>query len=395
MNRLITTVLLSLLLAVAACSVVQDEVEALRSEVTDLQTRVKGLNGDLSGLKTIIEEIRTGGYATSTEILSEDGVERLSITFNDGRSVVIGSGRIGVDGVTDGCLVGVAAEEGVWYWTLNGEWLTDEAGERRIAVGRDGYIGITPLLKIEDGNWQLSVDGGNQWEEIAPVKGEDGFFVIASADLSSESMVVLTLADGQQISVPRSKAAAISFNIPSEGRTICAGETVEIPFTIEGTPTDSMMLVAGGDGRYQVLLLREAADSGVLKVTCPEVYSDGYVYLIGDNLEGYTTLSVIEFYERTVDWLDGREFQVAAEGGELNIPYVSTFEGFFSITDRDAVWLHAASAEMTPDLMGFLSLQIDPNGTDEVRTATVELHPKDNPSYVFTTLTIIQETKKN
>ena len=106
MKRIIQSLLPALLLTVAvACQVVQDEVAALRSEVEDVRLRIQSLNDDLGGLRAIIEEIQRGGYALQTEVLPEEGdaPQKLAITFNDGRKVIVTSGHIGTDGNTDGC----------------------------------------------------------------------------------------------------------------------------------------------------------------------------------------------------------------------------------------------------------------------------------------------------
>ena len=373
----------------------QDEVEAIRSEVTDLQTRLRQLNEDLGGLQAIIGEISDGGYAKTTEILPGETSDRLSITFSDGRTVVIGSGRVGEDGTVDGCLVGVREENGVWYWTLNGAWLTDGEGGRLIAVGKDGYIGITPQLKIEDGLWLLSMDGGGQWEVLSPVKGEDGFYVVAAVDPSSDRFIVLTLADGQEIAVPRVLPSALTFPVPSEIRTISAGETLSIPFALEGDLTDSLLLVAGSDGKYSVCLQEEAPGEGTLQVTCPEVYSEGYVYLLADDRRGNTALRVIRLDERVVDWPDcpDRVIQVDAAGGRVDVSYISNFEGSFTVARLDDRWMRAVTPEVHPDLADVLTLQVEANPGKSVRTGTVEIRPKDHPEFVFSTLTVLQASR--
>ena len=394
MKRIIQSLLPALLLTVAvACQVVQDEVAALRSEVEDVRLRIQSLNDDLGGLRAIIEEIQRGGYALQTEVLPEEGdaPQKLAITFNDGRKVVVTSGHIGTDGVTDGCLVGVTEEDGVWYWTLNGEGIVLPSGDRMIAVGKDGYVGITPQLSVEDGNWMLTLDGGATWKILAPLKGEDGFFVIAAADITDRS-IVLTLADGSEVTVSRRLPSRLTLAVPEEESSISAGETLPVPYTLSDGPED-VLLVAGSDGRYGVRLEETAPGEGILHVTCPETYADGYVYLLADDKEGYTAVRVIQFHERYIDWLEGTSFQVDAAGGTLTIPYVSSFGGSFVMSSETAFWLHPASVELTPDLPGALILKVDPNGSGADRTGTVEVRPANHPAFVYATLTVVQKSK--
>ena len=79
--------------------------------------------------------------------------------------------------------------DGCYYWTLDGEWLTDEKGNKVKAQGTDGKDGvdgedgndgtdgedgITPQLKIENGRWMLSMDDGKTWTDIGQAAGADG-----------------------------------------------------------------------------------------------------------------------------------------------------------------------------------------------------------------------------
>ena len=94
----------------------------------------------------------------------------------------------GKDGSTP--VIGVKMDDdGIYYWTLNGEWLTDENGNKIKAVGTDGKDGangangengtngkdgITPQLKIEEGYWFISYDNGATWTQLGKATGEDG-----------------------------------------------------------------------------------------------------------------------------------------------------------------------------------------------------------------------------
>jgi hypothetical protein len=105
-------------------------------------------------------------------------------------------------------VIGVAQDiDGVYYWTLNGEWLLDDNGNKLPvsgkdgqngtngsngqdgtdgkdgqdgedgkdgADGQDGKDGITPQLKIEDGYWFISYDNGATWTQLDKATGEDG-----------------------------------------------------------------------------------------------------------------------------------------------------------------------------------------------------------------------------
>lgn len=132
------------------------------------------------------------------------------------------------------CQIGVSKDEdGLYYWTLNGEWMTDADGNKIKAVGTDGKNGadgedgqdgadgtngtngangadgkdgVTPQLKIENGDWMLSVDNGSTWTNLGTATGadgtngsdgEDGDSFFSKIDYTTDTnWVVFTLADG-------------------------------------------------------------------------------------------------------------------------------------------------------------------------------------------------------
>ena len=94
-------------------------------------------------------------------------------------------GKDGADGHTP--VIGVAMDtDCIYYWTVDGKWLTDDAGNKIKAVGTDGQNGsdgfngvdgkdaVTPQLKIEDGKWYVSYDNGASWIEIGQATGDEG-----------------------------------------------------------------------------------------------------------------------------------------------------------------------------------------------------------------------------
>ena len=113
--------------------------------------------------------------------------------------------------------------DGIYYWTLDGEWLLDNNGNKIKAEGRDGKDGadgkdgkdgITPQLKIENEYWYISYNNGATWTELGKATGEDGqdgtdgingqdgdsMFEDVTYD---DDYVYFTLTDGTVITIPR------------------------------------------------------------------------------------------------------------------------------------------------------------------------------------------------
>lgn len=64
--------------------------------------------------------------------------------------------------------------DGIFYWTVNNEWLIDSNGNKIKAQGTDGVNGITPKFKIEDNYWHVSYDNGKTWIKLDKATGENG-----------------------------------------------------------------------------------------------------------------------------------------------------------------------------------------------------------------------------
>ena len=217
-----------LTLAVSACAGYDDT--QIKKDIADLQQRMTALethvNSNISSLTQIITALQDQDYIVSYAPYLEDLVQvGYQMNFAKSGSIIIYFGKDGKDGEdgkdgVDGHTpqIGVRQDtDGLWYWTLDGEWLKDAAGQKIKAVGEDGKDGedgddgddgITPQLKIEADYWYVSTDNGKTWTKLGKAKGEDGKdgadgdSLFTEIDTSSEDYVVFTLSDGTTIKVP-------------------------------------------------------------------------------------------------------------------------------------------------------------------------------------------------
>lgn len=203
------------ILMLAACSLLSctdgiwDAIHGLEYKYSDLDARVAYLedlcskmNTNISALQTLVSVILTNDYIISIAPITKDGQEiGYVITFAIHEPITIYNGQDGQDGADgkdgqdgkDGTtpIIGVALDptDNAYYWTLNGEWLLDENGDRIPLTsrdgqdgedgkdgvdGQDGKDGVTPQLKIEDGYWYVSTDNGATWTQLGKATGEDG-----------------------------------------------------------------------------------------------------------------------------------------------------------------------------------------------------------------------------
>ena len=245
--RKLLPMLLAIPMWLAACGNYNDD--PLRTWVGDLEDRIEALeercdelNDEIVALRTIVNSIERGTLIESVTPFVEEERSGYRITFTDGTTITIYNGTNGSDGDKgdkgdDGStpVIGVEEDGGVYYWTIDGEWLTDSEGNRIAAqgpAGEPGAAGTTPQLKIEEGYWWVSTDGGQSWEQLGKATGEGGDSLFQSVT-QDETSVTFTLSDGTTITVP--KAARLSIEL---AQTSCrltgrhAGS--RLPYQVDG-----------------------------------------------------------------------------------------------------------------------------------------------------------------
>ena len=240
MKRFFRTALIALAAAAAsACSMyddteIRDRLDGIDDKIASLEETVKGINSDIDALRQIVNALQQNVTIDRVEA----GTDGYVIYFSDGTTAVITNGKDGANAP----VISVAKDEtdGLWYWTIDGEWLVVD-GQRIRAQGIDGEDGkpgedaIAPQVRINSDTrmWEISVDGGLTWESTGVIaEGQDGTGgsgIIVDVDYTSDAYnVIFTLADGTQISVPK---------------------TISVEFDIEGLSPDGVESIAYGKSK--------------------------------------------------------------------------------------------------------------------------------------------------
>ena len=212
-----------------------------------LNTRCNEMNSNLEGIGTILDAIDQSLFIKSFSTMIENGKEiGYIITFSNDEKINIYHGKDGENGSGGGSghtpQMGVRQyTDGVWYWTVDGEWLLDTNGDKVKAVGTDGTNGtdgVTPKLKIENGYWYVSMDKGVTWTQYGKATGENGadgdsFFKSVTQD---ENNVYFTLSDNTKLTIPKSSILEISFD-PVGEIPLKVGVKKDITYTVTSSLT--------------------------------------------------------------------------------------------------------------------------------------------------------------
>ena len=189
----------------------KEEIYDIYNELDNINARIDSLcnavNTNIASLQTIIDVMQDNDYVESITPIVEGGeTVGYEIVFTQSGSVKIYHGKKGETGHTP--IVGVQqAEDGRWYWTIDGEWLLDGEGDKVLAEaidgidGEKGEEGITPKLEVRDNYWYISYDNGATWVQLGKATGEngkDGDSMFKSISYN-EDYVELVLADGKTV----------------------------------------------------------------------------------------------------------------------------------------------------------------------------------------------------
>lgn len=225
---------LMLPLLVASCSDrYGDDLRSLGNRVEALEGTVLEAGKEIEAMWTLVKTLQSNGYISNI-VENSDGTVTIEMTyFTDpddptSKSTKTYTLHPGTDGKEANMVISVKQDpyDGVWYWTLNGDWLRDNNNNRVRAGGRDGKDGkdgkdgsdgkdgVMPNLRVSpDGYWQISTDGGYTWTYITvggqqvAANGKDGKEgrpdIFKSIELSPDGKsVIITLSTGQVYTVP-------------------------------------------------------------------------------------------------------------------------------------------------------------------------------------------------
>ena len=439
MKKLFTYLLLLLASSLLGCTQpyddteVRKDIENLKDRVTALEKLCKEMNANINAMAAILEALETHDYITSVTPITRDGeTVGYTITFAKGEPITIYNGEDGKDGVdgedgadgkdgTDGYtpIIGVAQDsDGIYYWTLDGEWLLDEAGNKIKAVGvdgkdgqngadgadgidgengadgKDGVDGITPQLKIENDYWYISYDNGTTWTQLGKATGEDGkdgangsdgdsFFQSVTQD---EQYVYFTLADGTQITLPKGALLSISFDA-SDLVVMAPNSTREIGYSVQSvTESVTVEVTSSSDLRAKVVPASADGKSGNIVVTSSGVVDEYSKVIVFVSNGEKVVMKSIGFEQAGVTISNGAEQTIGAEGGSVNLNFASNIDWKVAIPAEAQSWVQLAPQRSAMTEYS-VALSVAPNTNLGTRSATVQVMTKDGSLAVDYTIT--------
>ncbi len=424
-------------------SALTGRVDDLENRVSKLEELCKQMNTNISSLQALVNALQDNDYITGVTPITKDG-ETIGYTISFAKSapITIYHGEDGKDGQdgkpgedgNDGStpIIGVKQDtDGVYYWTLNGDWLTDDSGNKIQAEGRDGADGkpgedgndgqdgkpgedgndgqdgqdgkpgedgkdgITPQLKIEDGYWYVSYNDGASWTQLGKATGDKGEpgepgqagGIFKDVEETDDS-VIFTLNDDSTITIPKATASEtldIVFG-NTDSINVLPDKTYEIEYTITGADENTLIEVVAQD-LYKASVSPTDYQSGKIIVTTPSADLGASRVLVFVSKGTNTIMRILNFVESVI-LVSTNTVEIAAEGETVQVEVETNVTYSVEIPEADQTWLSIAEtrAATHKETLTFTA-QANPNTT--YRYSTVNL--KDDSGLIAQSILFAQK----
>ena len=383
---------------------VQDEFQKQKAAVEKLEARCRQMNENIISLEEVLTSLQGNNLVTSVSALSENGeINGYEVFFQNGKSYKLyfgsdgkdgsngidgNNGKDGIDGVdgTDGKdgadgkdahkpMISVKQDnDGKWYWTLDGDWLRDEDGNKIPAISNDD---VTPSFKTENGYWFLSYDGGKTWNEMGPADGIDGDLILSDVQYD-DKFLYLTLADGTVIDIPR--LCDLSLEIGEVPTNITSGSIFTVPYTLSGGFGSAEVTCIGEHG-WTATITSETSHNGEITIKAPKTLTAGKVVIFAS--ENDVTIMKAILFEGRFDQghcMSSKHdyYELDGTGGYVEVQLTTNQDYTIQIPDQAQSWVsHADTRALRTDKV-ILGVAANAPGMPERETTVTFLGEYDS-----------------
>lgn len=261
----------AVIVAALACpfvftSCVEFDDSELKESIKDLYEKISALEERVTNEVTALTAIINGKVTVVAVTPNNDG--STVVTLSDGTSFTVGANVTGASFLT------TVEEGGVLYWAVT---VVGGKTEPLQVDGKKVPVTVTPAVKLENGEWMVSVDGGNTWVSTGIQQEEEVVFFTSVSD--DEDYVYITLAaNGETVKVAKEKE--VSFAVLSGKQYFTAGETKDIKLQMKGVK--DYTITEKPDGWKASIV------DGKLKVTAPST---------SENVDSEGTIKILATFE--------------------------------------------------------------------------------------------------
>ena len=198
-HRFLLYILLALLPVVSSChKEIWNKLKDHEARIARLEALCNQYNTTINSLQVLLSSMQSNNWIKDVIPVSENGLTiGYVITFMHGDPITIYNGQNGQDGRTP--IIGVKQDvDGIWYWTLDDDWLLNTEGKKVPAQAQ------VPKLKIEEDFWWVSYDNGNTWSKLSKAINESSGDSMFQEVRQDDKFVYFVLTNGQTITIQKS-----------------------------------------------------------------------------------------------------------------------------------------------------------------------------------------------
>ncbi len=365
---------------------VWDEFNKYNERLTKLEQLCQQMNTNISSLQAIVTALQNNDYVTSVVPINQNGVEvGYVITFSKSGTITIYHGKDGKDGYTP--QIGVKKDcDNIYYWTLDGQWLLDEAGNKIKAQGTDGKDGDNGANGKDgvDGtngtDGKYGADGANGADGKDGVDGQDGYSFFQKVE-QDERFLYLTLADGTVFTVPRRLELDIIFDT-SALKEVRTNSEIKVPYYVNSSCNSVVIeVVPSNDLRAEVISNDKTYKEGYILIRTSSDFdaASRVVVLVSDGekiVMKSIAITVIE-EERDVAQLyiyNGATKNVSKDGGAVSLSFLTNVECEAVIPKEAQDWISLFQTRALTRQT--ITLNVSPNSGSS-RSAKVKVQSLD------------------
>ena len=395
-----------------------DSIHQLDGRVTSLEELCKQMNGNISSLQKLVQALQDNNSITMvTPVKQGEKTIGYTISFTKGEPITIyhgekgdkgeqgdkgetgdkgDTGDNGKDGTTP--TIGVKQHaDGIYYWTLNGDWLRDNSGNMIKAEGKDGAdgeqgeegkAGITPQLKIEDGYWWVSYGEESGWIQLDKVVADNGETIFKEVT-QDDDYVYFTLKNETVITIQKYRKLSITFK-EGDDLKFDVDETKVVHYTIKSESNKSVIKVEmlNNDGCYSLHTDITNTTSGTITIKASVPTTNQVIVSVSN---GEVTIMVAinvslkpALEENTIRVSEAGTLAKILEGYDKNS--ITTLKVIGSINDNDIVALRILPKLSNLDLEDVYLTSLPRHAFSQNKTLTSIKLPKtlkEIGSYAF------------
>ena len=349
MKRILLPILSVCLMCAVSCIDYTEQIEKLQKEIDELSATLEDLGkvaDNLGALRNVLVIEQAGD---PIESVTKTG-EGYTFKFKNNGEVTVAPGTMGIS---------VEEADGEYYWTLDGKPLKD-------ASGNNAKIAVTPRFRVQEGEAQVSTDGGKNWTPVV----KNAKPVISKVE-EDAAYITVSFLGGKTIQF--AKEPVMSVSLSGDGSTMASEGRAVVDFLISGDTGNYSVVPVVGEGwstetewennaKGRVVFTAPAGDASQARL----IFCDGFGRAVTADID-FASLTVDENFP--VMYPVREAYNVLAAGGSVAVILRNNRDEYTVEIDPEGTWLTKANSKAIRD--DAISFVAEPNESAEMRCTEV------------------------